>query len=88
MSEGFWCAKPLQALQGHGAADRLGLLGHENDSEAALANLLEQLVGSDLRAGALRDFPGDTASTTPSLNKKNTSPGSSVTARALGKSQS
>ncbi len=42
----------LENLQGHLAADRLRLLGHEDDAEAALADLLEQFVGADDRAGA------------------------------------
>ena len=33
--------------------DRLGLLGHEDDAHAAFADLLQQLVGADHRAGAL-----------------------------------
>ena len=44
----------LDDLQGDLAADRLGLLGHEDDAEAALADLLQQLVRADHRAGALR----------------------------------
>ena len=34
-----------------------GLLGHEDDAEAALADLLQQLVRADDRAGAFGDRP-------------------------------
>ena len=37
----------LDDLQGHRAADRLGLLGHVDDAHAPLADLLQQLVGAD-----------------------------------------
>ena len=43
----------LDDLQGHLAADGLRLLGHVDDAHAALADLLQQLVGADDRAGAL-----------------------------------
>ena len=43
----------LDDLQGHPAADGLFLLGHEDGAHAALADLLEQLVGADDRAGTL-----------------------------------
>ena len=45
----------LEDLQGHLAADRLRLLGHEDDAEAAFADLLQQLVRADHRAGAFGD---------------------------------
>ena len=35
--------------------DRLLLLGHEDQAEAAFADLLQQLVGADHRAGLLSD---------------------------------
>ncbi len=41
----------LEHLEGDLAAHRLRLLGHEDDAEAALADLLQQLVGADDRAG-------------------------------------
>ena len=44
----------LDDLQRHLAADRLLLLGHEDDAHAAFADLLQQLVGADERAGAAR----------------------------------
>jgi hypothetical protein len=44
--------KPGQPLQGHLAADRLRLLGHEDQPHAALADLLHQLVGADDHARA------------------------------------
>jgi hypothetical protein len=37
----------LDDLQRHLAADRLFLLGHEDDAHAALADLLQQLVRAD-----------------------------------------
>ena len=40
----------LDDLQGHLAADGLLLLGHVDDAHAAFAELLEELVGADLRA--------------------------------------
>src|SRR5205807_10536495 len=43
----------LEDLERHLAADRLLLLGHEDPAEAALADLLEQLVGTDDRPWAL-----------------------------------
>ena len=42
----------LDDLQRHPAADRVRLLGHEDDAHAAFADLLQQLVGADDRAGA------------------------------------
>ena len=42
----------LEDLQRDLATDRLLLLGHEDDAETTLANLLQQLVGPDDRAGA------------------------------------
>ena len=44
----------LDDLQGHPAADRVRLLGHEHHAEPALADLLHQLVRADHRAGAVR----------------------------------
>ena len=41
-------------LQGHFAADWLALLGHVDHAEAALADLLEELVAADDRPGPLR----------------------------------
>ena len=43
----------LDDLQGHLAADGLRLLGHVDDAHAPLADLLQQLVGADDRAGPL-----------------------------------
>ena len=45
----------LDDLQGDLAADRLRLLGHVDHAHAALADLLQQLVRADDRAGALGD---------------------------------
>ena len=45
----------LDDLQRHLAADRLLLLGHVDDAQAALADLLQQLVGADHRARFFRD---------------------------------
>ena len=42
----------LDDLEGDLALDRLGLLGHIDDAHAPFADLLQQLVGADLRAGA------------------------------------
>ena len=42
----------LDDLEGHAAADRLRLLGHVDDAHAPFADLLEQLVRADHRAGA------------------------------------
>ena len=42
----------LEHLERHLTADALLLLRHEDDAEAALANLLQQLVRADHRAGA------------------------------------
>ena len=39
----------------HLAADRLRLLGHVDDAHAAFADLLQQLVGADDRAGPFGD---------------------------------
>ena len=43
----------LDDLQRHLAADRLLLLGHEDDAEAAFADLLQELVGADQGANPL-----------------------------------
>ena len=43
----------LDDLQRDGPLDRLGLLGHEHHAHAAFADLLQQLVRADDRAGAL-----------------------------------
>ena len=45
----------LDDLERDLAADRLLLLGHVDDAEAAFADLLQQLVGADDRAGAFGD---------------------------------
>ena len=45
----------LDDLQRDGPLDRLGLLGHEHDAHAAFADLLQQLVGADDRAGLFAD---------------------------------
>ena len=45
----------LDDLERDLAADRLLLLGHVDDAHAALADLLEQLVRADQRAGLLRE---------------------------------
>ncbi len=47
----------LEDLEGHLAADRLLLLGHEHQAEAALADLLQQLVGTDDRARTFGSGP-------------------------------
>ena len=44
----------LEDLQRHLAADRFLLLGHEDNAEAAFADLFQELVGPDDRAGAFR----------------------------------
>ena len=41
----------LDDLQGHLPPDRLGLLGHVDDAHAPFADLLQELVGADDRAG-------------------------------------
>ena len=41
----------LDDLQRDRPLDRLGLLGHEDDAHAAFADLLQELVGADDRAG-------------------------------------
>ena len=41
----------LDELDGHQPLDRLGLLGHPDRAHAAFADLLNQLVGADDRAG-------------------------------------
>ena len=43
----------LDDLQGDPTADGLGLLGDEDDAHAPFADLLQQLVGADDRAGCL-----------------------------------
>ena len=45
----------LDDLERDRPLDRLGLLGHEDDAHAAFADLLQQLVRADDRAGALGD---------------------------------
>ena len=45
----------LDDLQGHLAANRLLLDGHEDRAHAAFADLLDQLVGADVGAGLLGD---------------------------------
>ena len=45
----------LMIFERHAPLDRLVLLGHVDDAHAAFADLLQQLVGADLRAGLLRD---------------------------------
>ena len=45
----------LDDLERDRPLDRLGLLGHEHDAHAAFADLLQQLVGADDRAGPLGD---------------------------------
>ena len=45
----------LDDLQRHLAADGLRLLGHVDQAHAAFADLLQQLVGADDRARAVRD---------------------------------
>jgi hypothetical protein len=45
----------LDHLEGNLAADRVSLLGHEDRAHAALADLLEELVRADDRAGAFGD---------------------------------
>ena len=45
----------LDDLEGDLAAHRLLLLGHEDDAEAAFADLLQQLVRADDRAGPFAD---------------------------------
>jgi hypothetical protein len=59
----------LEDFDSHLAANRLRLFGHEDDAEAAFADLLHELVGADDRAGAFggrqidvgRDFAGQVA---------------------------
>ena len=46
----------LDDLQRDLAADRLLLLGHEDHAEAAFADLLQQLVRADDRAGAFGEW--------------------------------
>ena len=48
----------LDDLEGHPAADRLGLLGHIDHPAAALADLFQQLVVADAVAGFLGDGQG------------------------------
>ena len=43
----------LDDLQRHPPLDRLGLLGHVDHAHAPFADLLQQLVGADFRAGFL-----------------------------------
>ena len=49
----------LDDLERDRPLDRLGLLGHEDDAHAAFADLLQQLVGADDRAGPLDDWTVD-----------------------------
>jgi hypothetical protein len=49
----------LNDLQGDASFDRLFLLGHVNDAHAPFADLLQQFVGADLRAGFLGDGRDD-----------------------------
>ena len=49
----------LDDLERDRPLDRLGLLGHEHDAHAAFADLLQQLVRPDDRAGPLGDRPVD-----------------------------
>src|SRR5947207_1004511 len=44
----------LDDLQGNLATHRLGLLGHEDDAEAAFADLLQELVRTNHRASVFR----------------------------------
>ena len=46
----------LDELDGDQALDRLGLLGHPDRAHAAFADLFEQLVRADDRAGAFSDW--------------------------------
>jgi hypothetical protein len=48
----------LDHFEGHAAANRLGLLGHEHDAKAPFADLLQQLVRADLNAGAFGRLVG------------------------------
>src|SRR5262249_54204530 len=43
----------LDELQGNAALDRFGLLGHPDGSHAAFAELLQELVRADYRAGSV-----------------------------------
>jgi hypothetical protein len=45
----------LDDFEGHFAADRLLLLGHEDQPHAAFTDLLHELIGADHRAGPLAD---------------------------------
>ena len=51
----------LDDLERDRPLERLGLLGHEHHAHAAFADLLQQLVGADDRAGPLGDGVGDGA---------------------------
>ena len=52
------CVHPgLDYFQRHATADRPLLLGHKHDAKAALADLLQQLVGADLTAGTFGERP-------------------------------
>ena len=52
----------LDDLERDRPLDRLGLLGHEDDAHAAFADLLQQLVGADDRAGPLGNGGRDRSS--------------------------
>ena len=45
----------LDDFQGHPPLDRLGLIGHVDDAKTPLADLLEEFIGADDRAGFLGD---------------------------------
>jgi hypothetical protein len=46
----------LDDLERNGPPERLGLLGHEHHAHAPFADLLQEFVGADDRAGALADW--------------------------------
>ncbi len=46
----------LDDFQGDGALDRVRLFGHKDDAHAAFADLLQELVCADDRAGAFGDW--------------------------------
>ena len=62
----------LMHLEGDLAPDRLALLGHEDDAHAAFADLLQQLVRADDRAGPFPrcGFSGDSGPRTARRSKK------------------
>ena len=61
----------LENLQGHLAADGLHLLGHEDDTEATLADLFEQFVRADDAAGAFAPGMVDRGSRLPGTTAMN-----------------